>query len=126
MSDSLITNDSLAELNARAASGAQYTLTAGERPALPDRPWFRSYEQGVLPHLEIPDHSLTWMLDQTASRYPDQTAILYYGKTYTYAELAALADRFAAGLQRLGYTKVTVWPLRSRISPSILWHFTGR
>ena len=26
-----------------------------------------------LPHIEIPDHPLTWMLDQTARRYPDHT-----------------------------------------------------
>jgi long-chain acyl-CoA synthetase len=105
MSDSQVTNDSQAELNARAASGAQHAPTAGERHPLPDRPWFRWYEQGVLPHLEIPAQPLTWMLDQTASRYPDQTAILYYGKTYTYAELATLVDRFATGLQRLGVRK---------------------
>jgi long-chain acyl-CoA synthetase len=105
MSDSLITNHSQAEFHARAAWSLQNATTAEERHPLPDRPWFRWYEQGVLPHLEIPDQPLTWMLDQAASRYPDQTAILYYGKTYTYAELANLANRFAAGLQHLGVRK---------------------
>ena len=96
---SLVTN------NAQAAWSPQHAQTAEERHPLPDHPWFRFYEQGVLPHLEIPDQPLTWMLDQTVSRYPDHPAILYYGKTYTYAELATLADRFAAGLQHLGVHK---------------------
>src|SRR6266487_1347947 len=105
MSDSPVTNDSQAAFNASTASSAENATTAGARHPLPDRPWFRFYEQGVLPHLEIPDHPLTWMLDQTAKRYPDHTAILYYGKKYTYAHLATLADRFAAGLQQLGVRK---------------------
>ncbi len=105
MSDSLITNDSQAEFHASMASSAEHATTAGASRPLPDRPWFRFYEPSVLPHLEIPAQPLTWMLDQTASRYPDQTAILYYGKKYTYAELATLADRFAAGLQHLGVRK---------------------
>ena len=105
MSDSPVTNDSQAAFNASTASSAENATTAGARRPLPDRPWFRFYEQGVLPHLEIPDHPLTWMLDQTARRYPDHTAILYYGKKYTYAHLATLADRFAAGLQQLGVRK---------------------
>jgi long-chain acyl-CoA synthetase len=105
MSDSLVSNASQAAFHASTASGAQQATTAGDGRPMPDRPWFSFYEQGVLPYLEIPAHPLTWMLDQTASRYPDHSAILYYGKTYTYAQLATLADRFAAGLQHLGVRK---------------------
>ena len=36
------------------------------------RPWLRHYEQGVPAQLTIPDHPLTWLLDQTVSRYPGQ------------------------------------------------------
>jgi len=66
------------------------------------RPWLRHYEQGVPAQLAIPDHPLTWILDQTVSRYPTHTAFIYYGTKLTYAQFSSLAYRFAIGLQRLG------------------------
>ena len=39
-------------------------------PAHFARPWIRHYEQGVPAQLNIPDRPLTWLLDQTVSRYP--------------------------------------------------------
>src|SRR5438034_3565127 len=69
------------------------------------RPWFRHYGQGVPAQLNIPDHPLTWLLDQTVSRYPGHTAFIYYGTKLTYAQFSSLANRFATGLQRLGIKK---------------------
>ncbi len=65
-------------------------------------PWLRHYEQGVPAQLTIPDQPLTWLLDQTVSRYPGHTAFIYYGTKLTYAQFSALANRFAAELLRLG------------------------
>src|SRR5436305_4586461 len=69
------------------------------------RPWLRHYEQGVPAQLTIPDRPLTWLLDQTVSRYPGHTAFIYYGTKLTYAQFSSLANRFAASLQRLGIQK---------------------
>ena len=69
------------------------------------RPWVHHYEQGVPAHIDIPDHPLTWILDQTVSRYPAQTAFIYYGTSMSYAQFSSLANRFAASLQRLGIQK---------------------
>jgi long-chain acyl-CoA synthetase len=69
------------------------------------RPWIRHYEQGVPAELPIPDHPLTWLLDQTVSRYPAHTAFIYYGTKISYAQFSSLANRFAASLQRLGVKK---------------------
>ena len=66
------------------------------------RPWLRHYEQGVPTQLTIADHPLTWLLDQTVRRYPGNTAFIYYGTKITYAQFSSLANRFAAGLLRLG------------------------
>jgi len=74
-------------------------------PANFARPWIRHYEQGVPAQLIIPDHPLTWLLDQTVSRYPGHTAFIYYGTKLTYAHFSSLANRFATGLQRLGIKK---------------------
>jgi len=69
------------------------------------RPWVHHYEQGVPAHIDIPDHPLTWILDQTVSRYPAHTAFIYYGTSISYAQFSSLANRFAASLQRLGIQK---------------------
>lgn len=68
-------------------------------------PWIRNYEEGVPASLDIPDHPLTWLLDTTASRYPNQTAFIYYGTRITYAQFSNQANRFAIALQRLGVKK---------------------
>jgi long-chain acyl-CoA synthetase len=68
-------------------------------------PWVRHYEQGVPAHIALPDHPLTWLLDRTASRYPDRTALIYYGTRLSYAQLAHHAHRFATALQCLGVHK---------------------
>ena len=70
-----------------------------------DRPWVKYYEPGVPAQLEIPDHPLTWLLDQTVSKYPGQTALIYYGTKISYAQLGALVNRFALALVRLGIQK---------------------
>src|SRR5437588_11833449 len=80
-------------------------LNNSDEDLLATRPWVRYYEQGVLAQLDIPDHPLTWLLDQTVSKYPSQTAIIYYGTKLSYAQLSSLANRFATGLQKLGIEK---------------------
>jgi len=66
------------------------------------RPWLASYQPGVPVHVQIPDHPLTWLLDEAVRQYPHHPALLYFGTTMSYAQLAALADRFAYALVRLG------------------------
>src|SRR5437868_7555437 len=80
-------------------------MNNSQEDLLATRPWVRYYEQGVPAQLDIPDHPLTWLLDQTVSKYPSQTAIIYYGTKLSYAQLSTLANRFATGLQKLGIQK---------------------
>ncbi|HEY5004505.1 MAG TPA: long-chain fatty acid--CoA ligase [Ktedonobacteraceae bacterium] len=81
----------------------QATQTNAE--LLVTRPWLQFYEEGVPAHIDIPDYPLTWLLDNAAHHYPDNTAIIYYGHKITYAQLSTLADRFAMGLQKIGVKK---------------------
>ncbi len=69
------------------------------------RPWLRNYEEGVPVQLDIPDRPLTWLLDNAARHYPNNTAIIYYGHKITYAQLSTFANRFAIGLQKIGVKK---------------------
>ena len=66
------------------------------------RPWLRFYEPGVPHTLTYPDADVLWLLDDTAARFPDHAATVFFGATVTYSQLKTLTDRFASALQRLG------------------------
>ena len=70
------------------------------------RPWIAHYDAGVPPTVgPYPDRTLLDYLDETASRHPDRTALLFKGRAVTYGELATLSDAFAAHLVSLGVKK---------------------
>jgi long-chain acyl-CoA synthetase len=101
MSDQSVIKNSQADVTGDMAAN---TSSANEE-LLAARPWLRHYEQGVAAQLDIPEQPLTWLLDQTVSKYPGHTAILYYGTRLSYAQLSSLTNRFAIGLQKLGIRK---------------------
>jgi long-chain acyl-CoA synthetase len=66
------------------------------------KPWLLHYDQGVPHEIEIPPLVLPELLARAARLYPDAPALLFYGKTITYAELDRLATRFACALTDAG------------------------
>ena len=66
------------------------------------RPWLRNYPAGLDWHAPPAKGPLHLLLDETAAAYPDRIAVEFEGHAHTYAMLRGLADRAAAGLQRLG------------------------
>lgn len=78
-------------------------MTTRERPVL-DRPWTRWYaERGLGPLQASPD--LVTMAAAAVAAAPDRVALQYYDWTATHAELAALADGFAAYLAGQGVSR---------------------
>ncbi len=71
----------------------------------PAHPWIQFYEPGVPEHLTYPDVTLGGILEDTSRKFPDHTALLFFGKKITYAELDRLASRFAHALAGLGVKK---------------------
>jgi long-chain acyl-CoA synthetase len=69
------------------------------------KPWLKSYPQGVLPEIEIPDKSLCQVFDESAARWKDKTAIIFYGAKMSYGELKDKVDRFANALVQIGVKK---------------------
>jgi long-chain acyl-CoA synthetase len=65
-------------------------------------PWLRHYDPTVPATLTYPDQPLPWLLDEAARKYSNRDAIIFYGRRFTYAQLAALANRFASRLIELG------------------------
>ncbi len=68
-----------------------------------ERLWLKLYANG-LPHDIEPEHdSMLAAFRQTAQRLPDKPALIYFEHPITYAELDAITDALAAGLQDEGF-----------------------
>lgn len=67
-----------------------------------DRRWLKFYPQGMPKHLDYPEVPLYQFLDDSAKKFPDRTALVFYGKKISYQSLKDLSDRFAHALQDLG------------------------
>jgi long-chain acyl-CoA synthetase len=68
-------------------------------------PWSQFYEPGVPEHLTYPDLTLGGVLEDTARKFPNHTALLFFGRKISYSELDRLANRFAHALAGLGVRK---------------------
>ncbi|HEV7665371.1 MAG TPA: long-chain fatty acid--CoA ligase [Chloroflexota bacterium] len=69
---------------------------------VPRHPWWGAYDQGVPYELDIPDEPLHTALTTAAGLHPQRAAIRFFGRSISYRELEALANRFANALIALG------------------------
>jgi long-chain acyl-CoA synthetase len=70
-----------------------------------ERPWFRFYPKGVPQSIDYPSVTLSEALKQSAQTFPDNSAIVYFGRRISYRQLDEMVDRFATALQDLGVKK---------------------
>jgi long-chain acyl-CoA synthetase len=70
-----------------------------------ERPWFKHWPPGVPRELEVAPRPLYSPLDDTASRYPEETAMIFYGRRISYAQLRRWSMAFAGLLRSLGLSK---------------------
>lgn len=90
----------------RRSSGREICpMTAVMSSANVEKPWLNFYEEGVPASITYPELTLGNVLKETARKFPSRPALVFYGKKMTYAELDALANRFANALIRLGVRK---------------------
>jgi long-chain acyl-CoA synthetase len=69
------------------------------------RPWLSYYPQEVPSTLEYPSVPLTDLMMEAAERFPERTAVTFFGKTMKYRDLLRQSLRFADALKRLGVSK---------------------
>ena len=69
------------------------------------RSWHKSYPAGVPAQLEFDRITMPEVLTRTASRFPDNPALIFLGTTISYRELEKLVNRFAHALQSIGVKK---------------------
>jgi long-chain acyl-CoA synthetase len=67
-----------------------------------DMPWIKSYPTGVRWDAEIPLTPVQQILEESASKWPNNSAVDFMGRKISYSELDDLASRAAKGLQKLG------------------------
>ena len=97
------------------------------------RQWEAAYDQGVPRHLTYPGLPLHALLERTAHEHPEIIATVFGGAVghrcidaaMTYRNLDELADRFAAGLQRLGVKKGDRVALVLPNCPQFVYSFFG-
>ncbi|MGD0495255.1 MAG: long-chain fatty acid--CoA ligase [Candidatus Bathyarchaeia archaeon] len=70
-----------------------------------EKPWFKFWPEGVRRHIDFPEVPLHGLLEETAEKFPEHTAIVYFNKVMTYRELNNLSDRFATALDGLSVKK---------------------
>lgn len=70
-----------------------------------DKPWYKFWPEGVPKEIEYPKIALGEVLKESTRKFPNNTAIIYFGRRITYTELEELVDRFTTALQDLGVEK---------------------
>jgi long-chain acyl-CoA synthetase len=69
--------------------------------------WLDNYPPGVPEGVEVPSGNLAGLLDDAAKRWPDRAAVVFEGRTLSYARLAELSWRFGGALAAMGVGKGT-------------------
>ncbi len=67
-----------------------------------EKPWLKFYDQGVPYHLDYPRRPLTYFLDEAATQFPENLAIIFQEARITYKQLAQKIRDLAAALLQLG------------------------
>ncbi|WP_174703869.1 AMP-binding protein [Alkalicoccus saliphilus] len=69
------------------------------------RPWLSQYPDAIPESLEYPDKTLHSFLKEGAEEEPEKKILDFMGLSMTFKEVYEQAERFAAGLQKLGVHK---------------------
>jgi long-chain acyl-CoA synthetase len=69
------------------------------------KPWLAHYADNIAKEIEIPNITLPQMLLETTAKYPQNNALSFYGKKFTYQEVTRAANGFANVLQKKGVQK---------------------
>jgi len=70
-----------------------------------EKPWLKFYEPHVPEHIDYPQTTMPAVLEKTARKYPDHTALIFKDAKLTFRQYNETVDCFAAALQGLGVKK---------------------
>jgi len=90
-----------------------------------ERPWLKSYLDGVPSDIEIPEESVVDNFNRISEKWKGKTAIVFYGRKISYGELRDHVDRFATALCDLGIKKGDKIALLLLNSPQFIIAYLG-
>mgnify|MGYP002624894090 CR=1 FL=1 len=68
-----------------------------------EKPWLKFYdEEGILSHVDFPDCSMVDMIMQSAEKWPDNIAYVYYGHKVTFKNFVRKIEKAARALKNYG------------------------
>ena len=70
-----------------------------------DKPWLKYWSKEAPNHKNYPDLPLQGLLEESAKRFPEKTALVYAERKITYAQLDSFANKFANALIGLQIAK---------------------
>ena len=70
--------------------------------SVPERPWLKSYPEGVAWDARFRPTLVGNLLDQSVQAFGPRPCVYFMGKRLSFAEIGALSDRVAKGLRALG------------------------
>ena len=76
-----------------------------EQPPMRAKPWLKHYEKAAPRTIDYPAIPLHRFLEDSARKYPDNIAAMFFGAKLTYRQLDDSASAFASALASLGVRK---------------------
>lgn len=70
-------------------------------------PWQAHYPENIQWDVTIPEKPLYSILDEAAKTFPDHHMVDFFGKKYSYSDIALQVNKLARGLQKIGVIKGT-------------------
>ncbi len=70
-----------------------------------EKPWFKFWPAETPKSIDYPEVPLFHILDNSASKFPNKTALVFYGKKLTFKQLEIASNKFAAALTDMGVGK---------------------
>ncbi|MDZ4133720.1 MAG: AMP-binding protein [Dethiobacteria bacterium] len=77
----------------------------GNKEAYLSKPWLQHYHKEVPPTVEVPEKTLVDLFDESAQKYANQPAVIFYGNKISFKQLQDEVNRFATALSKLGVVK---------------------
>jgi long-chain acyl-CoA synthetase len=77
----------------------------GNKEAYLSKPWLQYYHKDVPPTVEVPEKTLVDLFDESAQKYANQPAVIFYGNKISFKQLQDEVNRFATALSKLGVVK---------------------
>ena len=86
-------------------------------------PWLKSYPDELDWRQKFTPHAVGELFDQAVNKYPERTCTNFLGKKLSYADIGALIDKAAAGLQQHGIIKGSKVGLLLPNCPTFIVHY---